>query len=69
MFRQDNVSLVEFFKGGNSMFWPWRIHVVSCLVCSPGDLYNIIYILYIYVYIYVNIYVYIVAVTEQKLES
>src|SRR6218665_900624 len=34
MFRRDNVSLVEFFEGGKSMFWPWRRHVVSCLVCS-----------------------------------
>ena len=37
MFRQDNVSLVEFCEGGKSMFWPWRRHVVSCLVCSPGE--------------------------------
>src|SRR6218665_363661 len=37
MFRQDNVLLVEFFEGGKSMFWPWRRHVVSCLVCSLGE--------------------------------
>src|SRR6218665_494262 len=35
--RQDNVSLVEFFEGGKSMFWPWRRHVVSCLVYSLGE--------------------------------
>src|SRR6218665_3892702 len=37
MFRRDNVSLVEFFEGGKSMFWPWRRHIVSCLVCSLGE--------------------------------
>src|SRR6218665_3861480 len=37
MFRQDNVSLVEFFEGGKSIYWPWRRHVVSCLVYSLGE--------------------------------